>query len=80
MREDTTGWKGRCMEIVSRVSHSNLDGKNIHDGKLLKMFLGLNWWATQDWRVSFGYGASNLNKDDIPGITNSFHFRIQWIY
>ena len=72
--------KGGAWEIVSRVSHVKLDGKNIHGGELLKMYLGLNWWATQYWRVSFGYGASNLNKDDLLGITNSFLWRIQWIF
>jgi phosphate-selective porin len=72
--------KGGAWEIVTRISHINLDGKNIHGGELLKMYMGLNWWATQYWRASFGYGASNLDKDDIVGITNSFIFRLQWIY
>jgi len=72
--------KGGAWEIVSCVSFVNLDGKNVHGGELLKMYLGLNWWATQYWRLTFGYGASNLNKDDVLGITNSFMWRIQWIF
>jgi len=72
--------KGGAWEIVARVSQINLNGRDVQGGLLDKMYLGLNWWATQYWRISFGYGASNLNKDDLIGVTNSFIWRVQWIY
>lgn len=72
--------KSGAWEIVGRVSQVNLNGKTVEGGMLNKMYLGLNWWASQYWRVSFGYGAGNLDKDNLVGVTNSFVFRLQWIY
>ncbi len=72
--------KGGAWEVTARVSQVNLDGRDVKGGLLDKMYLGLNWWASTRWRISFGYGASNLNKDGIIGVTNSFIWRMQWIY
>lgn len=72
--------RGGAWELIGRVSRVNLDSRDIEGGTLLKMYMGVNWWATQYWRISFGYGASNLDKSDRIGVTNSFLFRLQWIY
>ncbi|MXV53237.1 hypothetical protein GS399_19905 [Pedobacter sp. HMF7647] len=67
-------------EVVARISNVDLDSKDIKGGKLVKFYGGLNWWATQYWRMAFGYGYSNLDRDNIKGITNSLIVRLQWIY
>lgn len=72
--------KSGAWEVIARASQVNLNGRDVEGGLLNKMYLGLNWWATQYWRVSVGYGASNLDKDNLIGVTNSFIFRLQWIY
>jgi phosphate-selective porin len=72
--------KWGAWETVFRVSRVNLTSRNIDGGILTKFTFGLNWWATQHWKVGMFYGVSNLKKDDILGVTNNFQWRIQWIY
>jgi phosphate-selective porin OprO/OprP len=73
--------KSGAWEIVARVSKVDLDSRDIKGGKLFKLYGGLNWWATQRWRISTGYGYGNLDKDNIKdGITNSVITRLQWVY
>lgn len=73
--------KGGAWEIVSRVSNLNFDSYDIDGGKMLKLYEGLNWWATQYWRLSVGYGFSNLDKNNLNnGTTNSIICRLQWVY
>jgi phosphate-selective porin OprO and OprP len=67
-------------EIWMRTGKVDLDSKNIHGGINLRYDLGLNWWATQHWKVGAAWGLSNLYRDELVGITNSLQFRIQWIY
>ncbi|NCD70836.1 OprO/OprP family phosphate-selective porin [Mucilaginibacter agri] len=73
--------KGGAWEIVSRVSNLDFDSYDIDGGKMLKLYEGLNWWATQYWRLSVGYGFSNLDKNNLNnGTTNSIICRLQWVY
>ncbi len=74
-----TGGTG-AWEVVARYSRLDLDDKNIKGGLLNKLYFGLNWWATQHWRVTLGYGLGTLDKLDLKGTTNSIITRIQWIY
>jgi phosphate-selective porin len=72
--------KGGAWELVGRVSRVDLTTPRIEGGILRKLMLGLNWLATQHWKVGVAYGISNLEKDNTTGITNSMQFRIQWIF
>lgn len=67
-------------EIFARVGKNDMETKEIHGGINNRYDLGLNWWATQYWKVGAVYGIGNLEKDGITGVTNNLQFRIQWIY
>lgn len=71
--------KGGAWELWGRVGRVNLNGRNIEGGLNNRYTAGLNWWATQYWKVGLNYGVSNLLKDDRVGITHSLQWRIQWI-
>ena len=74
-----TGEHG-AWELFARFGRVNLTNRNIQGGTNNSYTFGLNWWATQHWKAGLTYGISNLLKDDITGVTNSFQFRIQWIF
>ncbi len=71
--------KSGAWEVWFRIGRVNLDSRNIKGGINSRGTLGLNWWASQSWKLGFNYGISNLLKDESIGITNSFQWRIQWI-
>lgn len=74
-----TGNSG-AWEVFARVGQNDLETKNVHGGINHRYDLGLNWWATQYWKAGMIYGISNLERDNVTGITNSIQFRVQWIY
>jgi len=74
-----TGTHG-AWELVGRFGSVNLNNRDIHGGTNNRYTFGLNWWATQYWKAGLFYGISNLDRDNMTGTTNSFQFRIQWIY
>ncbi len=67
-------------EVIARVGRTNLTTKNIEGGLNNRYDVGLNWWATQYWKVGVIYGVSNLEKNEIIGVTNNIQCRLQWIY
>jgi phosphate-selective porin len=71
--------KSGAWELWFRIGRVNLDSRNIQGGINSRGTLGLNWWASQFWKLGFNYGVSNLDKNDMIGITNSFQWRIQWV-
>ena len=72
--------KGGAIEIVGRVASIDLNSRNIEGGINNKATIGVNWWATQYWKMGCAYGISNLVKDGSIGVTNSIHARLQWIF
>jgi phosphate-selective porin OprO and OprP len=70
---------GGAWELWCRVGRVNLRSRNIDGGINNRYTAGLNWWATQYWKVGLNYGVSNLLKEDKVGITHSLQWRIQWI-
>jgi phosphate-selective porin OprO and OprP len=71
--------KSGAWELWFRIGRVNLDSRNIQGGINSRGTFGMNWWATQYWKFGFNYGISNLYKNDIVGITNSFQWRLQWV-
>jgi phosphate-selective porin len=71
--------KSGAWELWFRFGRVNLDSRNISGGINTRGTLGLNWWASQYWKLGFNYGISNLLKDESIGITNSFQWRMQWV-
>lgn len=70
---------GGAWELWCRIGRVNLNSRNIEGGINNRYTAGLNWWATQYWKVGLNYGVSNLLKDNTVGITHSLQWRIQWI-
>jgi len=67
-------------ELVARYSQIDLDDRSVKGGILHKGLVGLNWWASRQWRISFAYGLADLNRKNLSGITNIFQTRFQWIF
>jgi phosphate-selective porin OprO and OprP len=84
----TVGYARRVMprgrwgapELVVRLSRENLNGGTVQGGKFDKTYLGLNWWATRQWKLGFGWGRTWLDRFGATGVTNSFLARLQWIH
>jgi hypothetical protein len=45
-----------------------------------KWHLGLNWWASRQWKAGVSYGDADLDKNGIRGNTEMLLFRMQWFY
>ncbi|SEW36827.1 OprO/OprP family phosphate-selective porin [Chitinophaga arvensicola] len=71
--------KSGAWELVARFSRLDLQDKSIDGGILNKWHMGVNWWATQHWRVSVAYGISTLDRFNKTGLTNQVLTRLQWV-
>lgn len=67
-------------EVIARYSHLDLNDRGIRGGILHKGLLGVNWWASRQWRISFAYGLADLERKDLSSLTNIFQTRFQWIF
>ncbi len=72
--------KAGAFEIVSRFGRVNLNSRNVSGGINTIYSFGLNWWATQHWKSGLFYTISNLDKNDYIGVTNTFQWRVQWVF
>lgn len=67
-------------EFITRFGKNDLESNEIHGGINYRYDIGLNWWATQYWKLGTIYGIGKLEKEGITGTTNSIQCRLQWIY
>jgi phosphate-selective porin len=67
-------------EVVARYSHLDLNNRGVNGGILHKGFVGLNWWASRQWRISCGYGLADLERKDLSSVTHILQSRFQWIF
>ena len=58
----------------------DLDDKILKGGKLTTWYAGVNWWASQQWKVGMGYGYADLDRFNTSGRTQRFITRLQWTY
>ena len=75
-----SAFEGRPPELVARFSHVDLDSGTIRGGSFDKTYLGINWWASTQWKLGFGWGRTWLDRFGTTGITNNYLTRIQWFY
>ena len=52
----------------------------MHGGTFDKTYLGVNWWATRQWKFGAGWGHTWLHRGGTTGLTDSLQTRLQWIY
>jgi phosphate-selective porin len=69
-----------AVELVTRYSRLDLDDSAIHGGTLKKWHFGINWWASQQWKIGLSWGDADLDKDGIKGNTKMLLSRLQWFY
>jgi hypothetical protein len=72
--------KAGAFELVTRFGRVNLDSRNIKGGVNTIYTIGLNWWASQYWKAGMFYNISNLDKKEMVGVTNTLHWRLQWVF
>ena len=41
--------------------------------------VGVNWWASSQWKVGIPYGNADLDRDQAAGNTKMLLTRIQWV-
>ena len=69
-----------ALELVARISQLDLEDGDIHGGEMKRVFVGMNWWATQRWRVGVGWGHTWLDRDGKSGESDSILTRLQWVF
>ncbi len=74
-----TGYWG-APELVARISHVDLDDRNVTGGQYDRLSLGLNWWATMRWKFGVSWGHTWLDRFGSRGESDTLLTRIQWVY
>jgi phosphate-selective porin len=69
-----------ALELVARASRVDLDDAAIRGGRFTKSYLGANWWATNRWKFSAGWGRTWLVDGGLKGTTDAVLVRAQWVY
>lgn len=74
--------KGRwgAPELTARYSMVDLDDGPIKGGRYDRIEVGLNWWATTQWKLGILAGRVWLDRDGVTGVTNTVLTRVQWVY
>jgi phosphate-selective porin OprO and OprP len=79
-RRIAPGGSAGAVELVGRLSRIDLDDAGLRGGRFTKTFIGANWWATNRWRISGGWGRTWLDRNDSTGVTDALLLRVQWVY
>jgi phosphate-selective porin OprO and OprP len=45
-----------------------------------KWHVGVNWWASAQWKFGVSYGYADLDRAGLRGITSMVLTRLQWVY
>jgi phosphate-selective porin OprO/OprP len=69
-----------ALELVLRYGHIDLTDAAIAGGVLDRWGLGVNWWASAQWKLGLSYGDADLERDGITGNTRMLLARMQWLY
>jgi phosphate-selective porin len=69
-----------AFEFVARYSQLDLVDAAIAGGALDKVYIGLNWWSSQQWNAGIGFGDADLERDGLRGETRMLLLRLQWAY
>ena len=67
-------------EIFGRYSYVDLSDGTVRGGTLSRGTVGLNWWASRQWRISYAYGLGELRREGIKGLAQFHQARFQWIF
>jgi phosphate-selective porin OprO/OprP len=67
-------------ELVARFSHVDLNDGVVQGGRFDKTYVGLNWWATQHWKLGLGWGHTWLYRFGTTGVMDSGLLRFQFVH
>jgi phosphate-selective porin OprO/OprP len=67
-------------ELVARFAHVDLADGAVDGGEFDRVSLGLNWWASQRWKLGVTWGRTWLDAEGTEGEADSFLARVQWIF
>jgi len=67
-------------EIIGRYGSVDLNDGAMQAGAMDGWWAGVNWWASNRWKFGVAYGNIDLDRFDLTGNTQTFLFRLQWIY
>jgi phosphate-selective porin len=65
---------------VARYSHVDLSDGLVEGGVLARWGVGVNWWASAQWKLCISYGDADLDKYEVRGNTRMLLKRLQWMY
>lgn len=74
--------KGRwgAPELVARYGLVDLTDAQVDGGRMRRLDLGVNWWATTRWKYGLGWGRVWLDRGGSSGLTDTVLARAQWVY
>jgi phosphate-selective porin OprO/OprP len=79
-RSPVPAGRAGAWEVVGRYSWVDATDRGVDGGELTKWYLGVNWWASLQWKAGVGYGAADLLKEGLDGRTGIGIVRLQWLY
>ena len=69
-----------AVELVARYSRLDFNDHSIEGGELDRWGLGVNWWASTQWKIGLSYGDAELDKHGTSGNTKMLLLRLLWMY
>ena len=69
-----------ALELIARYAHVDISNAGVDGGVLGKWYLGVNWWASRQWKMGAGYGIADLARGGTDGRTGIAIARLQWLY
>jgi phosphate-selective porin OprO/OprP len=69
-----------AVELLARYGRVDLRDNGIDGGVMDGWWAGVNWWATNRFKASIGYGNIDLDRNGLVGNTKTLLSRVQWIY
>ena len=69
-----------ALEVVGRYSWVDATDQGVDGGVLGKWYVGVNWWASLQWKIGAGFGVADLERGGRDGRTGIAIARLQWLY
>ena len=69
-----------AVELVVRYTHLGFNNGGIEGGVLDRWGLGVNLWASTQWKIGISYGDADLDKYGTRGDTRMLLVRLLWMY
>ena len=66
------------LEMVLRLSYSDLDGGTVNGGKFWRITPMLNWHLSDEVRFEMAYGYGKTDRFDLTGAMHIFQTRLQF--